>query len=193
MKLALAACLLLGVAYAQPWRYTDDKGQVHWTNDPYQLPPTLRARVLARREAARSKKAKRAKKKAEPSKGAPVAAPAQQAPAAPTSLNEDVFSTPKSRRKRRAAPREPAKAAVDWAGRIRAAEAEVAKAKAKAETTNTELTKARVQLATVVSGPAYARRNTAVKADTAAKSAVAAAEAELARVKEEARRAGYLR
>lgn len=185
MKLALATCLLLGVAHAQPWRYTDDKGQVHWTNDPYQLPPKLRDKALARREAKREAAAR--KKKAQEPAPAAAGAPSQAAPVAAPRLDDSVFGRKKPKPVAQLAPVKPK---VDWAARIRAAEAKVERARAVSEVTDKELTAARVSLATVVSGPAYARRNLAVTADTAAKADLAAATAELERLKEEAAKAG---
>jgi hypothetical protein len=44
--IALAVLALALTAVAQPWRYVDEKGEVHYTNDVMQLPPKQRARVL---------------------------------------------------------------------------------------------------------------------------------------------------
>ena len=87
---------------AQPWRYTDDQGQVHWTNDIYQLPKRQREAVQAKRKA-RAEAQAEARAAQQPKSGeAPTAgtdAPRQDAEQPPAAaLMRGVFTAPPTMR-----------------------------------------------------------------------------------------------
>lgn len=84
--LALIAVIgLITPAFAQPWRYVDKKGRVHYTNDPNKLPKNKRKRAQERLE---KKKRERAAAQAQAEREAAAAAVASDAaPASAADLN----------------------------------------------------------------------------------------------------------
>lgn len=70
-SLLVPALLLALPAGAQPWRYEKD-GAVHYTSDVNQLPPKLRARILAARAAEDAAKAEAAEVEAAAPQAPPV-------------------------------------------------------------------------------------------------------------------------
>lgn len=79
--LAAAVMLTAGIAEAQPWRYVKN-GAVHYTSNVDELPPKMKARILAQRAAEDAAKEKTAEA-AEASESASTAAP-PQVPAVPS-------------------------------------------------------------------------------------------------------------
>ncbi len=160
VRALLALSLLALPAAAQPWRYTDDRGQVHWTNDVHQLPPHLRARVLAKRKAAEE-----ARQAAEEAKGEAEEAPPKKAEDDPalkaTRLGRGVFdseqaASPPPKKTPPAAPR-----ADPTQQRLARLRDEVGKLRAALVGANADLQAARMAAINVPDGRNYARRNEA--------------------------------
>lgn len=186
------ALVWTSAAQAQPWRYTDSKGRVHWTNDINQLPPKLRKRVLA----------KRARKKPQRPLLTPPAAAPEPAPAparsgekpterpgfAPAELSRGVFAEPKAKPKPKAPPLA-VTPTVDWNARVADASAKAEAARARVAAAEKELQAAVFLLSTVPSGPAFARRNKALAEEKAAMVALRQAETNLVKTKADAQRA----
>lgn len=108
---AAALVALLGLAApaaAQPWRYVDKKGRVHYTNDPNKLPAKKRKRAFEKLE----------KKRARAAAEAAAAAAAQPESAAATSAASIPLPAPES-----AASKAPEPTAHDlWKEKMQAAD-----------------------------------------------------------------------
>lgn len=66
---------------AQPWRYVDKKGSVHYTDNPHELPPKQRAAALEQLEEKRKARAQQAAQEALAAQEAAAKGPAIQMPA----------------------------------------------------------------------------------------------------------------
>lgn len=176
LALASVGLLLAAPAAGQPWRYEKD-GAVHYTSNPDDLPPEMRARILAARAAAARQAEKAAEQAAEREAGSPTveaadpgeARPAPRPPARPGRIrglppgSPEPAGPPTPRRP----PTPPAPPAAEPPAERRARlTAELAAARA-------ELTAARRAAIVMPDGRTYARR-------TAAEARVKALEAELA-------------
>ncbi len=183
MRWTLLVFALVGVSDAQPWRYTDDRGQVHWTNDVYQLPPRLRDRALAKIKAKQklTQESQKLKQKTDAPPGFRSSGPAE--------FSKDVFAAPKAKPRRKAKRQlAPEPKAIDWDGRVAKAQAKTDAAQSRFDASQKELQAAQFLLATVPSGPAYARRNKALDEDKASRAALKSSKADLEKTKFEAAR-----
>ncbi len=177
--LALAGLLTAGAAEAQPWRYVKN-GVVHYTSNVDELPPKMKARVLAERAAQDAAKAQAAEAAGVSPEPAPKASSPEASPsirpgrikgrparAAGSPMPRDVGERPPAPSK--PAPPEPPAPTV--AERRAELQAELTAARAA-------LVAARRQALLVPDGRAYAAR-------TAAEQRVAELEAALAALKKE--------
>lgn len=168
----LALCFALPAA-AQPWRYVDSRGGVHFTNNPNELPPALRAKAKARLEQKRQEA--EAVAAAEAEAAAAAAAAAKAAGEDPEAL--PVVAVPSAEAPASAAPESKAPTARDiWQGKV----AEAAKASVALDS---ELAEARVtaQEASRRAIITPSGQNSAQHAEALAKLAALEAEAQAAR------------
>ena len=182
---------------AQPWRYTDDQGQVHWTNDIYQLPKRQREAVQAKRKA-RAEAQAEARAAQQPKSGeAPTAgtdAPRQDAEQPPAAaLMRGVFTAPPTMRSApkplaRGSRKATKRGGVDWGQRIRDAEARLQGAKTDLARGKEALVKARRQALIVPSGRAFAQRTMAEKQVARLEGLVGEARSALLRIRDAAPR-----
>jgi hypothetical protein len=65
LKLLIGLTLITAPAMAQPWRYVDRSGAVHYTSNPYELPAKRQKQALAQRKAQQEARKARLEAKAE--------------------------------------------------------------------------------------------------------------------------------
>lgn len=177
---ALGAGLAVS-AVAQPWRYVDENGQIHYTNDILALPKKQRERILRKMGLP-----------ADAGLSVPVGRrPGRDAPDAgvqPVSGGEPA-PRPKPETRRRP-ERDEAAEEARWRRLAREAREKIADAEHARETARLAFEQASRQALTVTSGPNLAAKAAAQKALEKAEADLAAARKALEDLEERARRAG---
>ncbi len=163
IPVSMLLSLLAAPAAAQPWRYEDAGGRVHYTSDVNQLPKAQRDRILAAREAELKRRAALPDAGAAPPPAARPAPPRRSPPARPKrSETEEGADEAPDGRAEAAAP------VVDPAAEVRRLEGELADARAARD-------RARRKALEVPSGQAYHARAQAEQKVEALEAALKAA------------------
>lgn len=160
--LSLIAVLgLIAPAFAQPWRYVDKRGRVHYTNDPNKLPKNKRKRAQERLEKKRLREAARR------AAAAPASVDGSPASVAPASLGSIAIPVPAAgAASADSKPKEPTAHEI-WQEKMQAAEKDVADLGAELKTAQDDAQAARRKAIITPSGfnsDSHAKANARVTA-----------------------------
>lgn len=173
--LAAFGLTMAGPAMAQPWRYVDKNGAVHYTSNPYELPAKRQAKALKQRKALEERRAKAAAAE----KAAAEKARTQQtlnADGVPPPVDQPVIIDNDTTK---AATPDPVEA---WRKQVSDAERDVAMARAAATIADSAASQAQWKAQITPSGPNYAASQKALKLKADKKKALTEAEATLQRL-----------
>lgn len=157
----IALCGLAAPSAAQPWRYVDKRGRVHYTNDPNKLPRNKRKKAQERLE---KKRQEDDAARAEAERQAAAAAVASEA--APASVGSIPIPDPAGAASAESKPKEPTAHEV-WQGRMADADKQVTDLGAELKAAQDEAVAARNKAIVTPSGynsDAHVKANARVEA-----------------------------
>ncbi len=174
--LTALALALAAPAAAQPWRYVDKDG-VHYTNNPYELPPAQQKKALEQLERSDARRAaQQAEREAKAAEKAAQAAALSTTEGLPPPVATPVVL-------QNGPDRKPVDPKAAWRTRLEAAQGKATAAKAAAKAAEKAADAASRRAFTMPSGPNFAANQQAQDALKATRAAAVSAEAEVDRVR----------